>query len=350
MQTRSTLILTALLALAAPAARAAEVNVTVQNFVFLPATVNINVGDTVTWTNVDGFHDVRADDNSFSNLAANAPWKFSHTFTTPGTFGYRCTIHGGTSGGMRGTVVVGGGGGQDEPGTLRFSQAAYSIGEAAGNATITVQRVGGDDGAVTVAYSATPDSAAAGTDFIAVSGTLSWADNDDNPKTFQVPINNDTASEGNETVDLTLSNATGGAALDPVLRNAVLTLVDDDAGSTGPCVEDVDTLCVNNDRFAIEVDWRTQNENGFGSAVPVPTAPDSGLFHFFGAANIEMLIKVLNACGLNDRYWVFYAATTNVEFTVTVTDTQTGRVKTYFNPLNTPAPPIQDTDAFDTCP
>jgi hypothetical protein len=63
-----------------------------------------------------------------------------------------------------------------------------------------------------------------------------------------------------------------------------------------------------------------------------------------------MLVKVLNACGLNQRYWVFYAATTNVEFTLTVTDTQTGKTKVYFNPINTPAPPVQDTSAFATCP
>ena len=48
----------------------------------------------------------------------------------------------------------------------------------------------------------------------------------------------------------------------------------------------------------------------------------AGLFWFFNENNIEMLIKVLNACVPPfDRYWTFYAATTNVEFTVTVTDT-----------------------------
>jgi hypothetical protein len=47
---------------------------------------------------------------------------------------------------------------------------------------------------------------------------------------------------------------------------------------------------------------------------------------------------------------VFFAATTNVELHLTVTDTQTGKIKTYFNPLGTAAPPIQDTSAFATCP
>jgi hypothetical protein len=64
-----------------------------------------------------------------------------------------------------------------------------------------------------------------------------------------------------------------------------------------------------------------------------------------------MLVKVLNACSPPfNRYWVFYAATTNVQFTLTVTDTQSNKVKVYFNPLNQAAAPLQDTDAFATCP
>lgn len=117
-----------------------------------------------------------------------------------------------------------------------------------------------------------------------------------------------------------------------------------------PCVASERNLCLNGGRFKVEVAWRTATSNGNGTAVPIPSAPDSGLFYFFGPSNLEMLIKVLNGCGLNNRYWVFFAATTNVEFTVTVTDTQTGQVKTYSNPLNHAAEPIQDTNAFTTCP
>ncbi|HXT49739.1 MAG TPA: hypothetical protein VN811_01780, partial [Thermoanaerobaculia bacterium] len=120
-------------------------------------------------------------------------------------------------------------------------------------------------------------------------------------------------------------------------------------GIIAACVAGTETLCVNNARFQTEVVWRTADSSGRGQAVVIPTAPDSGLFFFFGSTNIELLVKVLNAC-VFDRYWVFYSATTNVEFALTVTDTQTGKVKTYFNPLNRAAPPVQDTDAFATCP
>jgi hypothetical protein len=123
-------------------------------------------------------------------------------------------------------------------------------------------------------------------------------------------------------------------------------------GSGGaPCVANATTLCMNNNRFSASGTFRTAaGQTGAFMAVPVATAPDSGLFWFFAPSNLEMLIKVLNGCGLNSRYWVFFSAGTNVEFTVNVTDTQTGAVKTYSNPLNTAAAPVQDTSAFATCP
>ena len=113
----------------------------------------------------------------------------------------------------------------------------------------------------------------------------------------------------------------------------------------GPCSPGQEVLCLLDDRFAIQIDWRRPNgATGHGQAIPFTDR--AGLFYFFNETNLEMLFKMLDACSLNDRFWVFYAATTNVEFTVTVTDTQTGRRKQYFNPLGTPAPPIQDTQAF----
>jgi hypothetical protein len=63
-----------------------------------------------------------------------------------------------------------------------------------------------------------------------------------------------------------------------------------------------------------------------------------------------VLLKVLNGCAINNKYWVFYAATTNIEFTITIVDTFTNTTKTYTNPINTPAAPVTDTQAFSTCP
>ncbi|MCP4654481.1 MAG: hypothetical protein GY856_03570 [bacterium] len=119
--------------------------------------------------------------------------------------------------------------------------------------------------------------------------------------------------------------------------------------SESTCTTDI-LLCLNKDRFTVEVDWRDfQGNTGNGQVVPFGSA-DSGLFWFFDEDNWEMLVKVLNGCGVNNRYWVFSAATTNVEYTLRVTDTETGNTKSYFNPLGTSAPAITDADAFATCP
>ena len=62
------------------------------------------------------------------------------------------------------------------------------------------------------------------------------------------------------------------------------------------------------------------------------------------------MVKVLNGCGVNTRYWVFAGGLTNVRVTLTVTDMSNNTVQTYINNLNTPFAPIQDTNAFATCP
>jgi hypothetical protein len=71
-----------------------------------------------------------------------------------------------------------------------------------------------------------------------------------------------------------------------------------------------------------------------------------GLFWFFAPSNPEMLVKVLNGCGVNERYWVFLAAGTNVGLTVRVRDTVSGRTWQRENPDSTPLPTVQDTAAM----
>jgi hypothetical protein len=120
--------------------------------------------------------------------------------------------------------------------------------------------------------------------------------------------------------------------------------------SIGPltCQPDVTTLCLNNSRFRVTAEWRTSDASGIASAVPLTS--DSGYFWFFSASNVEVLVKALDGCGFNSRYWVFAAGLTDVEVTLRVTDTQTGAFRTYVNPQGTAFQPIQDTSAFATCP
>jgi Calx-beta domain len=119
----------------------------------------------------------------------------------------------------------------DASGALAFSSSLYSVNEATSFATITVTRSGGTSGTVGVNYSMSSGSATSGVDFSPVSGTLTFGDGVAS-QSFNVPIVNDNLVEGNETANLLLSGASGGATLASP-STAVLTIVDDDSPVAG---------------------------------------------------------------------------------------------------------------------
>lgn len=117
-----------------------------------------------------------------------------------------------------------------QPGGLRFALPGYQGSEAEAK-VVTVWRLSGSTGAVTVHYATSPGTAVPGVDYQSASGTLTWATGDDAPKTFTVILLDDSAPEGPETVNLALTSPTGGATLlSP--STAVLTLADNDLAST----------------------------------------------------------------------------------------------------------------------
>jgi hypothetical protein len=120
-------------------------------------------------------------------------------------------------------------------------------------------------------------------------------------------------------------------------------------GSTGPCIADDTTLCLSNGRFQIRATFRTAQPQS-GQAQVVALTPDTGYLWFFDPNNVEAVVKVINACSFNNRFWVFAGGLTDVEVILTVTDTDTGAIKQYTNNLGTKYAPIQDTGAFATCP
>jgi hypothetical protein len=112
------------------------------------------------------------------------------------------------------------------------------------------------------------------------------------------------------------------------------------------------SLCLLN-RFAISARWRTDPAGKLTNAqaqVAGAANAGSGLFQFFSPDNWEIMVKALNGCGLNNRYWVFSAATTNVFYRMDVMDVRTGVQKIYFNYPGPPAAAVTDTSAFATCP
>jgi poly(3-hydroxybutyrate) depolymerase len=119
----------------------------------------------------------------------------------------------------------------------------------------------------------------------------------------------------------------------------------------GTCAADATHACLQQSRYRIALTWQdASGRTGVGSPVAGAVSPDSAVLWFFAPSNWEMLVKVLDGCGLNQRVWVFAAATTNVAYTLTVTDTVTGKFKTYQNQAGRAAAAVTDTDAFATCP
>ncbi len=117
------------------------------------------------------------------------------------------------------------------------------------------------------------------------------------------------------------------------------------------CQPDATTLCLNDGRFRVEVEWEDfAGHEGAGHAVH--SSDDSGEFWFFGADNVELLVKIIDGCGSSlDAYWVFAAGLTNVGVELTVTDTQSDVApKIYDNEVGTSFAPILDSAAFATCP
>ena len=177
------------------------------------------------------------------------------------------------------------------PGAIALSGANYSAAENAGSLAMTVSRTGGSSGAASVRYATSDGTAAAGTDYVAADGTLSWADGDSANKTLTVTITNDTLDEPDETLNLNLSNAVGASLGTP--KSAILTLTDDDApqSDTGP----IASYGFDEGSGAIAKDASGNNYNGAISAAAWTTGKvGSGALSFNGT-NSYVALPNLNS-------------------------------------------------------
>jgi hypothetical protein len=109
------------------------------------------------------------------------------------------------------------------------------------------------------------------------------------------------------------------------------------------CVPGGPILCLQDGRFRVSAAWVLDERLSGRPTQGVPVTDDTGNFWFFGPDNLEVMVKVLDGCATNGRYWVFSAATTNVGYVFTVTDTLTGRTARYENPAGRTAPAVTDT-------
>jgi hypothetical protein len=115
------------------------------------------------------------------------------------------------------------------------------------------------------------------------------------------------------------------------------------------CVPSETALCLQRGRFRVSATWRTASAQGVAKVRP--ETADSGSLWFFFPDNLELLVKVLDACQSPDpKYWVFAAGLTNVEVDIAVTDTATQTTRHYRNALGAPFAPVLDTAAFACAP
>ncbi|MEM9597471.1 MAG: carboxypeptidase-like regulatory domain-containing protein [Acidobacteriota bacterium] len=120
------------------------------------------------------------------------------------------------------------------------------------------------------------------------------------------------------------------------------------APDPGPCADDT-ARCLVGERFRVTASWRDGTGNA-GEAGAARITDDSAYFWFFDPDNVELVVKVLDACVEPfERFWVFAAGLTDVEVEIEVVDLLTGTRKTYRNPQGTSFEPLLDTEGFDTC-
>jgi DNA-binding beta-propeller fold protein YncE len=107
--------------------------------------------------------------------------------------------------------------------------------------------------------------------------------------------------------------------------------------------------CLQRSRFRVEVDYLENDGDVWPAQALEIGSGDAQVYTFFDESNWEMMVKVLDGCALNGRFWVYAAASTDVGFEIRVADTWTGQRKTFRSAAGTPAPAITDGDAFATC-
>lgn len=130
------------------------------------------------------------------------------------------------------------------------------------------------------------------------------------------------STAGTVGVTLTVTNSNGS---DQLIRALTVT------GSPPSCLTTAATVCLSASRFRVRVDWRVPSQGTSGTGNAVTLTGDTGYFWFFSPGNVELVVKVVDGRALNNHFWVFYGALSDVGYTITVTDTQTGAVQTYTN-------------------
>lgn len=232
------------------------------------------------------------------------------------------------------------------PGTYYVGVSAFS---GSGNYSITTNTVGG----VVITPPSNLQASATSSSVI----RLTWQDNSSNEDDFRVErnIGGTWTDIGAASANATSINITGftagqtgtfrlraraGSNYSGYSNEASATT----PGTIGPCVANATTVCLLSNRFQVSINYRNQFSNPPGQTGDFLTArllstpgvnPDTGLFGFSSAQAVEVVVRIQDARPFAPRFDVYYGGMTDVEYTVTVTDTQTGTSRQYHNPPGT---------------
>jgi hypothetical protein len=118
-----------------------------------------------------------------------------------------------------------------------------------------------------------------------------------------------------------------------------VTVTTTQGASGGICTPDNTTLCLSGSRFKVTLgakdDPARTGASSFG--VAVPRADTFGFFSVPGLTgdpkNLEVFVKIVNATTLDGHFWVFLGGLTDLEYSLSITDTLTGRTRVYRKPL-----------------
>jgi len=130
------------------------------------------------------------------------------------------------------------------------------------------------------------------------------------------------------------------------LEDGFRFLLDQRYSLGGPCLPTAHRLCLAGGRFAVEASWKDFDAHRGDAFASPGTESTTGFLWFFSADNLEMLVKVIDGCKANGRYWLLASGATNVAYTLHVTDLVSGRDATFSNPLGTRSAAITDTATF----
>jgi hypothetical protein len=181
---------------------------------------------------------------------------------------------------------------------------------------------------------------------------LTWNDNSNNETEFRIEqkVNGSFVDIGAAAANATAINVTNfqpstsatfrvkarGASGDSAYSNEATGTTQ---GQPGVCTPNANTVCLLSNRFRVKIDYvnpfsNPPNQPGTFLAArldPAATNPDVALFGFDAAKAVEVVVRIVDARPFAPRFDVYYGGLTDVQYTVTITDTQTGKTKQYFN-------------------